>query len=71
MDNKSRLLQIAWKHHPGATTGTMLQSMDSLELGSFIISVEEEFDIDLMDEALQEARTVGDILILIEDAQIG
>jgi acyl carrier protein len=63
-----KFFQIAWKHCPGAMAQTSLDAIDSLELGSFILDVEDEFDIDLSDEALHECKTFGDVLIILQDS---
>lgn len=40
---------------------------DSLDLADIVMSIEEEFDIEVPDDALQNIKTVGDIVKYIED----
>ncbi len=40
---------------------------DSLDLVDLAMSVEDEFDIELPDEALEKIKTVGDLVAFIED----
>lgn len=40
---------------------------DSLDLVDLAMSVEDEFDIELPDEALEKIKTVGDLASFIED----
>lgn len=40
---------------------------DSLDLVDLAMSIEDEFDIELSDEALDKIKTVGDLVIYIED----
>lgn len=42
---------------------------DSLDVVDLIMSLEEEFDIEIPDEAAQEIKTVEDIVKYIEDNQ--
>ena len=40
---------------------------DSLDLVDLAMSIEDEFDIELSDEALDKIKTVGDLITYIED----
>ena len=40
---------------------------DSLDLVDLAMSIEDEFDIELSDEALEKIKTVGDLATYIED----
>lgn len=40
---------------------------DSLDMADIVMSVEEEFDIEVPDDALVKIRTVGDIVKHIEE----
>lgn len=40
---------------------------DSLDMADIVMSVEEEFDIEVPDDALQKIKTVGDIVKYIEE----
>lgn len=40
---------------------------DSLDLIDLAMSIEDEFDIELSDEALEKIKTVGDLVEYIED----
>jgi len=40
---------------------------DSLDLVDLAMSIEDEFDIELSDEALEKIKTVGDLVDYIED----
>lgn len=40
---------------------------DSLDLVDLAMSIEDEFDIELSDEALDKIKTVGDLSAYIED----
>ena len=40
---------------------------DSLDLVDLAMSIEDEFDIELTDEALEKIKTVGDLAVYIED----
>ena len=40
---------------------------DSLDLVDLAMSIEDEFDIELSDEALEKIKTVGDLVSYIED----
>ncbi len=40
---------------------------DSLDLVDLAMSIEDEFDIELSDEALEKIKTVGDLAVYIED----
>lgn len=42
---------------------------DSLDVVDLIMSLEEEFDIEIPDEAAESIRTVGEIVKYIEDNQ--
>ncbi|MCD1147070.1 acyl carrier protein [Peptoniphilus sp. KCTC 25270] len=42
---------------------------DSIELVEMVMSLEEEFDIQLEDEELAEIKTIGDVLELIENIE--
>lgn len=40
---------------------------DSLDLVDLAMSIEDEFDIELSDESLDKIKTVGDLVVYIED----
>ncbi len=40
---------------------------DSLDLVDLAMSIEDEFDIELSDEALDKIKSVGDLVVYIED----
>ena len=40
---------------------------DSLDLVDLAMSIEDEFDIELSDEALEKIKTVGDLVSYIQD----
>ena len=40
---------------------------DSLDAGEMVMAVEEEFDISVPDEALENIKTVADLLALVEE----
>lgn len=40
---------------------------DSLDLVDLAMSIEDEFDIELSDDALEKIKTVGDLATYIED----
>ena len=42
---------------------------DSLAVYDLVMAIEEEFDIDIPDEAVADIKTVGDIVKFIEDNQ--
>ncbi len=42
---------------------------DSLDVVDLVMSIEEEFDIEIPDEAVEEIKTVGDIVKYIENHQ--
>lgn len=42
---------------------------DSLDVVDLIMSLEEEFDVEIPDEAVEGIKTVGDIVKYIEDNQ--
>lgn len=42
---------------------------DSLDLVDLVMSFEEEFDMEIPDEAVENIKTVGDIVKYIEDNQ--
>ncbi|MGN0621217.1 MAG: acyl carrier protein [Porcipelethomonas sp.] len=46
-----------------------LGAEDSLAVYDLVMAIEEEFDIDIPDEAVSEIKTVGDIVKFIEDHQ--
>lgn len=48
-----------------AITGEL--GADSLDLIDLAMSIEDEFDIELSDEALEKIKTVGDLVEYIED----
>ncbi len=41
-------------------------NMDSIELVETIMSVEDEFDIEIEEEKLESVHTIGDVLDLLE-----
>ncbi len=54
------------------TTGANIQDdlgADSLDVVDLVMSLEEEFDIEIPDEAVENIKTVGDIVKYIEDNQ--
>lgn len=54
------------------TTGANIQDdlgADSLDVVDLVMSLEEEFDIEIPDEAVEGIKTVGDIVKYIEDNQ--
>ena len=42
---------------------------DSLDLVDLLMSVEDEFDIEVPDEDIEKVKTVGDLVRYIEDRQ--
>ena len=42
---------------------------DSLDIVDLVMSIEEEFDIEVPDDAVEGMKTVGDIVKYIEDKQ--
>ena len=42
---------------------------DSLDVVDLVMSIEEEFDIEIPDEAVEKIKTVGDIVSYIESNQ--
>lgn len=40
---------------------------DSLDIADIVMSLEEEFDVEVPDDVLQGVKTVGDIVKYIED----
>ena len=42
---------------------------DSLDVVDLVMSIEEEFDIEIPDEAVESIKTVGDIVKYIENNQ--
>ena len=46
-----------------------LGAEDSLAVYDLVMAIEEEFDIDIRDEAVADIKTVGDIVKFIEDNQ--
>ncbi len=54
------------------TNGANIQDdlgADSLDVVDLVMSIEEEFDIEIPDEAVEGIKTVGDIVKYIEDNQ--
>lgn len=54
------------------TSGANIQDdlgADSLDVVDLVMSLEEEFDIEIPDEAVEGIKTVGDIVKYIEDNQ--
>ena len=54
------------------TSGANIQddlNADSLDVVDLFMSLEEEFDIEIPDEAVENIKTVGDIVKYIEDNQ--
>ncbi len=54
------------------TAGANIQDdlgADSLDVVDLVMSLEEEFDIEIHDEAVEGIKTVGDIVKYIEDNQ--
>ena len=43
---------------------------DSLDVVDLVMSIEEEFDIEIPDEAVEGIKTVGDIVSYIESNQL-
>ncbi len=46
-----------------------LGAEDSLAVYDLVMAIEEEFDIEIPDEAVADIKTVGDIVKFIEDNQ--
>lgn len=46
-----------------------LGAEDSLAVYDLVMAIEEEFDVDIPDEAVANIKTVGDIVKFIEDNQ--
>lgn len=42
-------------------------NMDSIELVELIMSVEDEFDIEIDENRLEKVRSIGDVLDLLEE----
>lgn len=42
---------------------------DSLDVVDLVMSLEEEFDMEIPDEAVENIKTIGDIVKFIEDNQ--
>lgn len=42
---------------------------DSLDMVDLVMSLEEEFDMEISDEAVENIKTIGDIVKYIEDNQ--
>ncbi|WP_215507424.1 acyl carrier protein [Peptoniphilus sp. EMRHCC_23] len=42
-------------------------NMDSIELVETIMTVEDEFDIEIDEDRLEKVRTIGDVLDLLEE----
>ena len=40
---------------------------DSLDIADIVMSIEEEFDVEVLDDQLQNIKVVGDIVKYIED----
>ena len=53
---------------PGANIQEDLGA-DSLDVVDLVMSLEEEFDIEIPDDAVENIKTVGDIVKYIEDNQ--
>ncbi|MCI5904841.1 MAG: acyl carrier protein [Oscillospiraceae bacterium] len=53
---------------PGANIQDDLGA-DSLDVVDLVMSLEEEFDIEIPDEAVENIKTVGDVVKYIEDNQ--
>ena len=56
------------------TAGANIQDdlgADSLDVVDLVMSLEEEFDVEIPDEAVEGIKTVGDIVKYIEDKQKG
>ena len=54
------------------TSGANIQDglgADSLDVVDLVMSLEEEFDLEIPDEAVESIKTVGDIVKYIEDNQ--
>ncbi len=54
------------------TLGSNIQDdlgADSLDIVDLVMSIEEEFDIEVPDDAVEGMKTVGDIVKYIEDKQ--
>ena len=45
-------------------------NQDSIELVELIMSLEDEFGIEVDEEKLEQVRTVGDVLDLVEELDI-
>lgn len=46
-------------------------NMDSIELVELIMSVEDEFDIEIDEDRLEKVRSIGDVLDLLEEFDLG
>ena len=53
---------------PGASIQDDLGA-DSLDVVDLVMSIEEEFDIEIEDDVVENMKTVGDIVKFIEDNQ--
>ncbi len=42
---------------------------DSLDIVDLVMSLEDEFDVEIPDEVIESMRTVGDVVRFIEEAQ--
>lgn len=42
---------------------------DSLDIVDLVMTLEEEFDLEIPDERIEELKTVGDLVKFIEEAQ--
>ena len=42
---------------------------DSIEIVELVMSIEEEFDIEIEDEVLEKINTIGDVLNYIEEVK--
>lgn len=42
---------------------------DSLDVVDLVMSLEEEFDVEIPDEQVEKVKTVGDIVALIEETK--
>ena len=51
------------------TAEASILGADSLDVVDLVMSIEEEFDIEIPDEAVENIKTVGDIVSYIESNQ--
>ena len=62
-----KILEIVRTELPSATIDTRITHVGSLATIGVIMEIEEEFDIEIPDEAIDQVQTVGDIAVLVAD----